>query len=154
MEHLNWPNVHTGLSWFYLIYQPLDLDQRGLSPTKDFIVSITCLSPISFGLMLLSGDCPLHYGFFVPVDEFGWSIHRTVCGWYTDRRADITASVVQWYTVVVMETRCGNLFFISKFDSGNLARVEKATKDDDSQTGMYFWQSLLLEDALAKLCSV
>ena len=32
---------------------------------------------------------------------------------------------------VAMETRFGNLLFTSKFDSGNLARVEKVTKDDE-----------------------
>ncbi|KAL4236440.1 Cytosolic carboxypeptidase-like protein 5 [Mactra antiquata] len=41
-----------------------------------------------------------------------------------------------------METRCGGLFFTSKFDSGNLARVEKASKDDDDEDsgggGRYF----------------
>ncbi|XP_060603344.1 cytosolic carboxypeptidase-like protein 5 isoform X5 [Ruditapes philippinarum] len=40
-----------------------------------------------------------------------------------------------------MEARCGGLLFTSKFDSGNLARVEKVTKDDDdddSGGGKYF----------------
>lgn len=32
-----------------------------------------------------------------------------------------------------METRCGGLLFTSKFDSGNLARVEKVSKDDDDE---------------------
>lgn len=36
-----------------------------------------------------------------------------------------------------MEIRCGGLLFTSKFDSGNLARVEKASKDeDDDDTGI------------------
>jgi len=30
-----------------------------------------------------------------------------------------------------MEFRCGGLLFTSKFDSGNLARVEKVSKDED-----------------------
>ncbi|ELU13284.1 hypothetical protein CAPTEDRAFT_146236 [Capitella teleta] len=34
-----------------------------------------------------------------------------------------------------IETRCGNLFFTSKFDSGNLARVEKVCKDEDDSGG-------------------
>ncbi|XP_052776398.1 cytosolic carboxypeptidase-like protein 5 isoform X3 [Mya arenaria] len=33
----------------------------------------------------------------------------------------------------MMEARCGGLLFTSKFDSGNLARVEKATKDEDDE---------------------
>ncbi|XP_053394186.1 cytosolic carboxypeptidase-like protein 5 isoform X3 [Mercenaria mercenaria] len=40
-----------------------------------------------------------------------------------------------------MEARCGGLLFTSKFDSGNLARVEKVSKDDDdddSGGGKYF----------------
>ena len=32
-----------------------------------------------------------------------------------------------------MEIRCGGLLFTSKFDSGNLARVEKVTKDEDEE---------------------
>ena len=32
---------------------------------------------------------------------------------------------------IIMETRIGSLIFTSKFDSGNLARVEKVAKDDD-----------------------
>jgi hypothetical protein len=32
-----------------------------------------------------------------------------------------------------METRIGNLTFTSKFDSGNLARVEKVSKDEDEE---------------------
>jgi len=32
-----------------------------------------------------------------------------------------------------MEARCGGLLFTSKFDSGNLARVEKVSKDDDDE---------------------
>ena len=32
-----------------------------------------------------------------------------------------------------MEFRCGGLLFTSKFDSGNLARVEKVSKDDDEE---------------------
>ncbi|CAH1772928.1 unnamed protein product [Owenia fusiformis] len=34
-----------------------------------------------------------------------------------------------------MEIRCGGLLFSSKFDSGNLARVEKVTRDDDDSEG-------------------
>ena len=30
-----------------------------------------------------------------------------------------------------MEFRCGGLFFTSKFDSGNLARVEKTSRDEE-----------------------
>ena len=30
-----------------------------------------------------------------------------------------------------METRIGGLVFTSKFDSGNLARVEKVSRDDE-----------------------
>ena len=37
-----------------------------------------------------------------------------------------------------MEVRCGNLFFTSKFDSGNLARVEKVVKEDGDDDGR-FW---------------
>ncbi len=45
-----------------------------------------------------------------------------------------------------MEVRCGGLWFTSNFDSGNLAQVEKASKDDEeddshkggkNQTGIY-----------------
>ena len=32
-----------------------------------------------------------------------------------------------------METRIGNLTFTSKFDSGNLSRVEKVSKDDEEE---------------------
>ena len=32
-----------------------------------------------------------------------------------------------------MEARVGNLIFTSKFDSGNLAKVEKVTRDDDDE---------------------
>ena len=32
-----------------------------------------------------------------------------------------------------MEIRCGGLLFTSKFDSGNLARVEKVSKDEDEE---------------------
>lgn len=32
-----------------------------------------------------------------------------------------------------MEVRFGNLTFTSKFDSGNLARVEKVSKEDDEE---------------------
>ena len=32
-----------------------------------------------------------------------------------------------------MEFRCGGLLFTSKFDSGNLARVEKVSRDDDEE---------------------
>ena len=36
-----------------------------------------------------------------------------------------------------METRCGGLFFTSKFDSGNLAKVEKVGKDSDDDDGKF-----------------
>ena len=37
-----------------------------------------------------------------------------------------------------MEIRCGGLLFTSKFDSGNLARVEKVSKDEDEEdSGAY-----------------
>lgn len=44
-----------------------------------------------------------------------------------------------------METRCGGLLFTSKFDSGNLARVEKVSKDDDDEDsgGKMIYISLL-----------
>ena len=32
-----------------------------------------------------------------------------------------------------MEFRCGGLYFTSKFDSGNLARVEKTQREDDDE---------------------
>lgn len=32
-----------------------------------------------------------------------------------------------------MEARIGNLTFSSKFDSGNLAKVEKVTKDEEEE---------------------
>ena len=38
-------------------------------------------------------------------------------------------------TNLKMEFRCGGLFFTSKFDSGNLARVEKAREDADGEGG-------------------
>ena len=34
-----------------------------------------------------------------------------------------------------MEARFGSLLFTSKFDSGNLARVEKVIRDDDEDLG-------------------
>ncbi|XP_013388601.1 cytosolic carboxypeptidase-like protein 5 isoform X1 [Lingula anatina] len=34
-----------------------------------------------------------------------------------------------------MECRCGGLLFTSKFDSGNLARVERVTRDDEGDSG-------------------
>ncbi|KAL5016457.1 hypothetical protein ScPMuIL_006046 [Solemya velum] len=37
-----------------------------------------------------------------------------------------------------MEFRVGGLLFTSKFDSGNLARVEKVTRDDDDESANYF----------------
>ncbi len=37
----------------------------------------------------------------------------------------------------MMEVRCGNLFFTSKFDSGNLARVEKVVKEDGDDDGRF-----------------
>jgi hypothetical protein len=40
-----------------------------------------------------------------------------------------------------MEIRCGGLYFTSKFDSGNLARVEKVPRDDDeSDAGTVYSQ--------------
>ena len=36
---------------------------------------------------------------------------------------------------MAVEIRCGGLVFTSKIDSGNLARVEKVSKDDDDDTG-------------------
>ena len=38
-----------------------------------------------------------------------------------------------------MDFRFGNLVFTSKIDSGNLARVEKVTRDDDDDAGI-FWR--------------
>ena len=32
-----------------------------------------------------------------------------------------------------IDVRCGGLFFTSKFDSGNLARVEKVGKEEDAE---------------------
>lgn len=32
-----------------------------------------------------------------------------------------------------MEFRCGGLLFTSKFDSGNLARVEKVSRDGEEE---------------------
>jgi hypothetical protein len=37
-----------------------------------------------------------------------------------------------------IETRCGGLFFTSKFDSGNLARVERVSKEDEDCGGKGF----------------
>ena len=34
-----------------------------------------------------------------------------------------------------MEVRCGGLWFTSKFDSGNLAQVERTIKEDDDDGG-------------------
>lgn len=36
-----------------------------------------------------------------------------------------------------MDFRVGNLFFSSKFDSGNLARVERVARDDDCEPSKY-----------------
>ncbi|KAK3592089.1 hypothetical protein CHS0354_019346 [Potamilus streckersoni] len=38
-----------------------------------------------------------------------------------------------------MEYRCGGLLFTSKFDSGNLARVEKVLREDDDEQGSGFY---------------
>ena len=48
-------------------------------------------------------------------------------------------STVNMTGMAGIEIRFGSLVFTSKFDSGNLARVEKVVRDDDcdSDIGMY-----------------
>ena len=57
------------------------------------------------------------------------------------------------HTAVIMELRCGSLFFTSKFDSGNLARVEKVTRgDDDCPSSKNCFEVTLLTDKLIQFC--
>ena len=41
-----------------------------------------------------------------------------------------------------MEVRCGPLLFTSKFDSGNLAKVEKVARSDDEDFDLSKWMTI------------